>query len=154
MLWESVRAPMPEPRLSEKRRKEVAENASGICEYCRSQQSLCPDTFHVEHILPEARGGTDAAENLALSCGGCNGHKSIKTNALDPVNHVRAPLFHPRRQQWQEHFEWSSDFTLILGLTETGRATIEALRMNRIGVVNLRRVLYASGLHPPAAQRD
>ena len=145
---------MAESRLPEKRRKEVAGNAGGICEYCRSQQSLCPDPFHVEHILPEARGGTDVPENLALSCGGCNSYKTTKIEAVDPLSRVRVPLFNPRQQQWQEHFEWSSDFTLMLGLTETGRATIEALRMNRVGVVNLRRVLYASGLHPPAMQED
>lgn len=144
---------MTEPRLSAKLRKEVAGNADGICEYCRSQQSLCPATFHVEHIVPQAQGGSDTPENLALSCGGCNGHKGTKTDALDPINRVRVPLFHPRRQLWQEHFEWSSDFTLMLGLTETGRATIEALRMNRVGVVNLRRILSASGLHPPSTQK-
>ena len=145
---------MTEPRLSAKLRKEVARNADGICEYCRSQQSLCPATFHIEHIVPQAQDGSDAPENLALSYGGCNGHKGTKTDALDPINRVRVPLFHPPRQLWQEHFEWSSDFTLMLGLTETGRATIEALRMNRVGVVNLRRILSASGLHPPVVQED
>jgi len=44
---------------------------------------------------------------------------------------------------------WSDDFTLIVGLTGTGRATVEALQMNRPGVVNLRRLLHAAGLHPP-----
>jgi hypothetical protein len=39
---------------------------------------------------------------------------------------------------------------LIIGLTPTGRATIEALHLNRANVVNLRRVLYALGEHPPA----
>ena len=144
---------MTEPRLPEKTRKEVAENAGGVCEYCRSQQSLCPASFHIEHILPQALGGADDLENLALSCGGRNGHKSTKTDGLDPINRVRVPLFHPRRQQWQEHFEGSSDLTVMLGLTETGRATIHSLRMNRIGVVNLRRVLAALGLHPPETQQ-
>jgi len=58
-------------------------------------------------------------------------------------------LFHPREQSWDEHFAWNEDFTLILGLTPTGRATIEALHLNRSGLVNLRRVLYAIGEHPP-----
>jgi hypothetical protein len=31
-----------------------------------------------------------------------------------------------------------------------GRATVEALRLNREGLVNLRRILYAAGEHPPA----
>ncbi|MGI4788420.1 MAG: HNH endonuclease [Janthinobacterium lividum] len=112
-------------------------------------EQLCPDPFAVEHILPRVRGGLDVLENLALSCAGCNGHKYTKIDALDPTNRERVPLFHPRRHQWNEHFEWSSDFTLIIGLTPAGRATIEALRMNRVGVVNLRRALYTAGLHPP-----
>jgi len=38
---------------------------------------------------------------------------------------------------------------LMVGTTPTGRATIEALQLNRGGVVNLRRLLYAVGEHPP-----
>src|ERR1051326_8965524 len=36
------------------------------------------------------------------------------------------------------------------GLTPIGRATIAALDLNRIGLVNLRRVLPSFGEHPPA----
>lgn len=39
--------------------------------------------------------------------------------------------------------------TQIEGKTPLSRATIEVLRLNRPGVVNLRRVLVAGGLHPP-----
>jgi hypothetical protein len=59
-------------------------------------------------------------------------------------------LFHPREQRWEAHFAWNHDFTLILGVTPTGRATIAALQLNRPGLVNLRRVLYMVGEHPPA----
>ena len=37
----------------------------------------------------------------------------------------------------------------MIGLTPTGRATVETLRLNREGVVNLRRILFLVGLHPP-----
>ena len=47
-------------------------------------------------------------------------------------------------------FSWNEDCTEIIGLTSVGRATIEALHLNRIGVMNLRRVLFEKGLHPPA----
>ena len=92
--------------------------------------------------------------NLALSCHGCNGHKHAKTEALDPIGRERIALFHPRQQTWSEHFEWSDDFTLIVGLTPVGRATVQALQMNRSGVVNLRRILYAAGLHPPGGAEE
>lgn len=48
-----------------------------------------------------------------------------------------------------DHFMWSTDRTEILGLTRTGRATVQRLALNRTGVVNLRRTLVAIGKHPP-----
>ena len=38
--------------------------------------------------------------------------------------------------------------TLLVGLTPTGRATIDQLQLNRTGVVNLRRVLFVMGDYP------
>lgn len=60
-----------------------------------------------------------------------------------------APLYHPRRHVWSDHFEWSEDFRHLLGRTPTGRATIETLYLNREGVVNLRRALRLLKRHPP-----
>lgn len=104
----------------------------------------------MEHIIPLEKDGKTVLRNLALSCQGCNSHKQVRTEAIDPMFKQLAPLFHPRRQKWKEHFGWNHDFSLVIGLTPTGRATVEALRLNRPGVVNLRHVLYAAGIHPPA----
>lgn len=106
--------------------------------------------FSVEHIKPLNRGGATALDNLALACQGCNNHKYTKIEERDPASSDTVPLYHPRRQRWRDHFAWSDDFTLIIGLTPSGRATVEALQLNREGVVNLRRILYAMGEHPPA----
>lgn len=38
---------------------------------------------------------------------------------------------------------------MMIGKTDIGRATIEALFLNREGVVNLRRLLCLANLHPP-----
>lgn len=89
------------------------------------------------------------AENLAQSCQGCNGHKAARTSSTDPVTGILVPLFNPREQRWDEHFSWSEDYLQITGLTPIGRATVEALQLNREGLVNMRRVLYAVGEHPP-----
>jgi hypothetical protein len=105
--------------------------------------------FSVEHIVPRARDGATVRENLTLACQGCNNHKYQKIVALDPVTTQLAPLYHPRRDRWATHFAWNDDFTLIIGLTPTGRATVAALYLNREGVVNLRSLLVASGEHPP-----
>lgn len=76
-----------------------------------------------------------------LAYQGCNNHKYAKTEAPDPASGAPAPLFHPRRQRWRDHFAWDSTCTLVIGLTPTWRATVEALQLNRAGLVNLRRVL-------------
>ena len=88
-------------------------------------------------------------DNLALACQGCNSRKYTATHAIDPASGQGAALYHPRRDAWAEHFMWSLDASLIVGLTPTGRATAAKLELNREGVVNLRRVLAALGEHPP-----
>jgi hypothetical protein len=128
----------------------VIERAGDCCEYCRSRADFATQSFAVEHIVPLSRGGTNDSGNLAWSCPGCNGHKYNKVEAPDPIDGVFASLFHPRNQVWAEHFGWNDDFTLVIGLSLTGRATVAALQMNRTGVVNMRRVLFEMGLHPPA----
>ena len=68
---------------------------------------------------------------------------------MDPVSQRLTPLFHPRQQRWEEHFAWDENYELIIGITATGRATVDALHLNREELVNLRRVLYVAGEHPP-----
>jgi hypothetical protein len=58
-------------------------------------------------------------------------------------------LYNPRQQVGSENFAWNDDFTQVIGKTPCGRVTVEALRLNRYGVVNLRRLLFATNLHPP-----
>jgi len=140
---------MSDKHIPAELRRLVTDLAQNCCEYCRLQASYSADSFTVDHILPRVQNGLTDAENLALCCNGCNQHKSTKTFAIDPITELTAALFNPRQQNWEEHFAWNDDFTLTLGLTATGRATIEALQLNRKGLVNLRCVLYAIGEHPP-----
>jgi hypothetical protein len=63
---------------------------------------------------------------------------------------LSAPLFNPRQDNWNEHFAWADDYTVVRGLTAAGRATVAALRLNREGLANLRWVLYVIGEHPPS----
>jgi 5-methylcytosine-specific restriction endonuclease McrA len=140
---------MPEKYVPAALRRQIVASAGGVCEYCRSQARFSPQPFSVEHIMPHAAGGETSLKNLALSCQGCNGHKYTKRESMDPITLQTVPLFHPRQQRWSEHFAWSADATLIVGLTPTGRATVEALHLNRIELVNLREVLCAAQEHPP-----
>ncbi|MBD1845687.1 HNH endonuclease [Cyanobacteria bacterium FACHB-63] len=112
--------------------------------------NFATQSFSVEHILPRAKGGLSELENLALSCQGCNNHKSTKIEGFDPVAKQTVSLFRPRVQQWRDHFAWNEDYTIVIGTTSTGRATVNELNLNRLGLINLRRVLFASGEHPPS----
>lgn len=141
---------MPDKRVTARQRRIVAERARDCCEYCRSQARFATQTFSVEHIKPRSQGGKTTLDNLALACQGCNGHKHTKTEGSDPVSSEIVLLYHPRQQVWGDHFRWSDNFTLMVGLTRVGRATVEVLRLNRESLVNLRRILYAMGEHPPA----
>jgi len=145
---------MPNKRVTTKQRKRVIERARGCCEYCRSQLDYATQSFSVEHIAPRTRGGKTELDNLAFACQGCNGHKYTKTAGYDSVSNQFAPLYHPRQQKWRNHFRWNNDFSLIVGVTPTGRATVDTLQLNRHGVQNLRHVLYAMGKHPVTEHDD
>ncbi|MBV9852464.1 MAG: HNH endonuclease [Armatimonadetes bacterium] len=136
--------------ISEETRRKVAERAAGRCEYCRCPASHASDDFAVEHILPRALGGSDDFANLAWSCQGCNNRKFTAVSAPDPLTLRRIRLYHPRNSVWGHHFGWSADGLHVIGRTPTGRATVERLKLNRAGVLNLRRALMAVGEHPPA----
>lgn len=136
-------------RLTQQQRQFIQKRANGCCEYCLSQAKFSPDSFSIEHVVPRSKGGTSDLDNLAVACQGCNNFKYSHTEAIDPVTGELVPLYHPRRENWKKHFAWSRDATQLLGLTPTGRATIDRLQLNRDGVVNLRRVLYSIGEHPP-----
>ncbi|MEG3973951.1 HNH endonuclease [Microcoleus sp. herbarium8] len=140
---------MTDSKLTLQLKQEVRSRAKNCCEYCYSQEKFATQTFSVEHIQPLSKGGDRKLDNLALSCQGCNNYKYNKTEGKDPMTGATVDLYHPRQQNWQEHLSWNQDYTLIIGLTPIGRATVEILRLNREGLVNLRRILYAMGEHPP-----
>ena len=135
--------------FSPQQRQFVFERAGYRCEYCTSPISHAIQPFHVEHIVPLSKNGTSDPSNLACSCGGCNGHKYDKIHAIDPITEQSLPLFHPRLMNWTSHFTWSSDFAELIGVSSIGRATVQALQLNRLGIVNIRRLLLLVGLHPP-----
>ena len=140
---------MTRSRLTDQQRNSVIRRACSCCEYCWSQEKYSPDPFSVEHVVLVSKGGTNDEDNMAYACQGCNGRKYTSTTAIDSITGDIASLYHPRRHQWSDHFAWSADYTLVIGLTPTGRSTVEKLQFNRTGLINLRRVLYASNLHPP-----
>lgn len=133
-------------RFSESERNFIVRRAQAYCEYCKT---FVPDTFEIGHIIPLIQDGSNDLDNLALSCGGCNNRKSSKTSAIDPLTGLEVPLFHPRNDIWREHFEWTDNFTRLIGISPIGRATIESLQLNRAGLITLRMMLFRHDNYPP-----
>jgi 5-methylcytosine-specific restriction endonuclease McrA len=136
-------------RIPDSVRRIVATRANNICEYCRCLESFSTQSFTVDHIKPRKVGGETILENLAWSCFGCNAYKHTKTEGIDPETNQKISLFNPRQQSWDDHFKWSDDNTELVGKTPDARATILILRLNRQGIINLRRLLITVNLHPP-----
>lgn len=110
------------------------------CAYCQTPEALTITAFEIDHIIPVSAGGAATLDNLCLTCPACNRFKAARQTATDPDTARTVRLYHPRRDTWSEHFTWSSDQQHILGTTPTGRATAEALRMNRPQLIRLRRI--------------
>lgn len=132
-----------------KTRQFIEKRADGLCEYCKSPSRATTEPFVIEHIIATAKGGTNTLDNLAFSCTGCNGHKYSKVTGIDPNTNKEVPLFHPRQQDWKNHFEWNKGATLIVGKTAIGRATVNTLHLNRLPLQILRKAFIAFGIHPP-----
>lgn len=132
--------------MADTRRTEIGHRAGYCCEYCRYPEAASSTPLEADHIVPEARGGLDTLDNLALCCRSCNLHKYSKVAAMDPVTGVAVALFHPRLQQWAEHFLLDRTTGLIHGTTSTGRATVGALAMNAAHAVATRQLLIRLAL--------
>jgi hypothetical protein len=136
--------------ISEELRQYVRQRAENRCEYCLSHQNYILGRLQIDHIIPQAKGGTNSEDNLCLACELCNQHKWAKIEGYDSQAGQWARLFHPRRQHWGEHFSWSENGELLIGLTGCGRATVEALQLNNALAVTVRRNWIRAGWHPPA----
>lgn len=135
--------------LSSALRQRIRQQASARCGYCLTQEIVSGIPLTIEHLLPKAKGGEDCEDNLWLSCRLCNEAKGVLTEARDPKTNLIVPLFHPRTQQWADHFAWNLAGTHIIGLTPVGRATIEALSLNSELRTLARALWVEAGWHPP-----
>jgi len=119
-------------------RETVRQRAVGRCEYCRLPDvALTSEDFHVEHIIARKHGGKDDLENLAWACIYCNLYKGPNAASFDPDTGTLTPLFHSRRERWDDHFR-VDDNARILGRTAVGRTTAWLLAMNSEILASLR----------------
>jgi len=124
----------------------VRDRANNRCEYCQFPDQYAWLPFQIDHIIAEKHGGATEADNLALSCFYCNSFKGPNIAGIDPNGDasVAVQLFHPRREDWERHFEWTG--AILCGKTAKGRATIAVLKINDFDSVEVRKVLFELGI--------
>ncbi|HKV38303.1 MAG TPA: HNH endonuclease signature motif containing protein [Blastocatellia bacterium] len=120
--------------------------ARGLCEYCLLPEDIAFFAHEPDHILARKHGGETRDDNLALSCFDCNRFKGSDIASIDPISGEVVPLFNPRTQQWNDHFE--NDGGRIVPLTTTGRATARLLRLNMPERIEVRQALSDRGAYP------
>lgn len=130
-------------KISQFVQKQVRKRAEYLCEYCHADERWQFVQFTADDIIPISKGGTGELENLALACFYCNRYKSNNQFV------VGIPIFNPREMTWNEHFIWSKDGLRILPKTETGKVTINLLRLNRERLLAIRAEDFQINRHPP-----
>ena len=108
----------------------IAERANHRCEYCQAPEVVFNFPFEVEHIIPLSRQGANDEVNLALACRSCNLHKGTRISGTASGFNTEIRLFHPRADQWGDHFQINIKSGKIVGTTSVGEVTIECLEMN------------------------
>ena len=105
--------------MDETLRELVRLRSGNRCEYCLIRQEHIPLTkLQVEHIVARQHAGEDVLTNLALACDRCNLHKGPNLTGIDPLTGQIVPLFHPRCDDWNDHFQWVG--VEIVGITPKG----------------------------------
>lgn len=125
-------------------RRQVYDRSNGSCEYCWIPELAALISHEVDHVIAEKHGGQTDGDNLALACTSCNKFKGSDLASIDPTNGEIVRLYQPRRDQWQDHFQFQSGE--ILPLTAIGRVTVRLLQLNRSERVAIRRVLEQAGV--------
>ena len=122
-------------------RRLVKERAGGRCEYY-----LIPVEFsfmvyyHIDHVIAEQHDGPTSENNLAYACPKCNQFKGSNLGTLLPGSTDIVPLYHPREDNWSDHFQLGESGVLH-PLTDAGRATIRLLDLNATDSVIMRKDL-------------
>lgn len=140
---------MSSQHIPKKIRRRVFEAAQYRCGYCLTSQDIVGPFLEIDHLIPQALGGNSEEDNLWVACPSCNGTKSNRIEAVDPITGKAVQIFNPRYDLWVEHFAWSFEGTLIEGKSPVGRATVVALNMNRPEIIVARELWVRAGWHPP-----
>jgi hypothetical protein len=120
-------------------RELVRLRAAGLCEYCRISERFTLAEHEIDHVIAVKHGGQTVVGNLALCCAVCNRFKGSDIASIDSTTGQLTPLFHPRLDRWDDHYEYRNGEILVL--SAAGRVTVRLLRMNRTTRIEERQLL-------------
>ena len=127
-------------------RSTVAIRAANRCEYCFIHQDDSFQSHEVDHIVSQKHRGDSSLANLAYACAKCNAWKGSDIAGYSGEDFFLTPLFHPRRDRWEEHFRLVDGE--IVPRTAIGETTARLLKLNLAGRISERLILAESGRYP------
>ena len=95
-------------RIPANLRRLVQERAEQRCEYCLLHSDNAFLSHEPDHVIARKHDGRTIEENLAWSCFICNRFKGTDISSIDPESGEITSLFHPRKDEWNEHFRWNN----------------------------------------------
>jgi hypothetical protein len=127
-------------------RRQVAERAYHVCEYCLIHEDDTFWGFETDHIISRKHEGPTILENLAWTCACCNRNKGTDVGTVVEPCGGFTRLFHPRRDAWTEHFVLHQ--VEIEGLNDVGTGTARLLKLNEDARLKERQSLRLAGRYP------
>jgi HNH endonuclease len=124
-------------------RKTVRERAKSRSEYCHLPDEFDELPFHIDHVIAMMHHGSDDMGNLAWCCSYDNLRKGTNLARFDPDSGQLTRLFNPRIDVWSDHFVWQA--TILVGISDIGRTTIDVLQMNNKQRLQQRSILIREG---------
>ena len=120
--------------ISAETRQIVRRRANFSCEFCGVTETDVGGELTVDHFQPKGKKGSDNLENLIYACARCNLYKAD----YFPETATELKLWNPRQESGDAHFLLLPSGELF-ALSETGKFTIQQLRLNRSPLVENRR---------------
>ena len=115
-------------------REKIRQRAKYACEFCGVTEESVGGALTVDHYRPKSKGGSDTLDNLLYCCVRCNQYKQDYW----PLDSSDSVIWNPLAEKASTHFVEAEDGELF-PLTDTGKFTIDRLRLNRPPLVAYRR---------------
>lgn len=132
--------------ITDELRRQVAERAYHVCEYCLVHEEDLLHACEVDHVISVKHGGRTSLENLANACFHCNRHKGSDVGSVASSAGTFVRFYNPRADRWSDHFYLASG--RIETLTAIGEATARILDFNHPERALLRKALADAGKYP------